>query len=364
MVQVSFPYTGDTTGDDGPYSAEFFATFLEAIFYQQTTAFDNSGILAGTGNGTDDVLEVKQTSPATNSVDITEGKALIKGYYYFNNADVNITVAANNDASGFDRIDTIVLENDFINNTVRLDIVEGTPASTPVEPTLTQNSTIYQIPIANIDVANLFSTIVTADITQRQQQAIIRPPVQGGTGIDSYTGADMLYASNSTTLNTINLADTAHVLVGSGGSNPVAIDRRIIEAQASYSASNSYSWTFSGFTSLLDPTGYGTLDGSNRLELDEGTYLFLGAYQMGSVIASTNTGHGIRLIKNSSTTLSSQLVQGGNLVSGAEAIVSISLLPRLFSMSASDNVEAQFSTNGTWQLSNFQDQRFLFMRVF
>lgn len=227
MSEFSFPFTGGAGGQDGPYSASFFAAFLEGLFRQDETARADASYLFGSGDGTNAALAVTETSPQSSSVEVKVGKALVNGYYYFNDADKTIAISANTDGSGYDRIDTIVLEVDFINQVVVAKVVEGTAAAAPVAPTLTKSASIYQVPLADIDVANLFTTIVNADIDNTVKEPAIRwASAQGGTGLDTYALGDLLYAAsaNPDSLSKVNLADTAHIVIG--GSPLTNIDRR------------------------------------------------------------------------------------------------------------------------------------------
>jgi len=63
-----------------------------------------------------------------------------------------------------DRWDIIAMEIDYANNEADLVIVEGTPAASPALPALTQSSTVWQIPLAVVEVGAGVSTIAAADV--------------------------------------------------------------------------------------------------------------------------------------------------------------------------------------------------------
>lgn len=161
MAEQSFPFSGTTPGDAGPYSASFFADVMRAVIGQDLRA--NASVNLRSGDGTNEPLEVTETSPNSAQVRVRVGNAFVKGYFYRNTDNLNLTIASNN--SGNPRIDTIALEVDFTAQEVRAIVVQGTPAGSPVAPTLTQDAAVWQVPLATVAVANLFTTITNANIT-------------------------------------------------------------------------------------------------------------------------------------------------------------------------------------------------------
>ena len=345
MSEFSFPFTGGGSGDDGPYSASFFASILEGLFRQDPTARANASVLVGSGNGTDDALEVLETSPASTSVEVKSGKALVQGYYYHNDSDLTLTISANNDGSGYDRIDTIALEINFVAQTVRGIVVEGTPSGSPVAPTLTKNVSVYQVPIANVTAQNLFTTIVDADIDNTvREQAILWDAKQGGTGIEGgFVDRDMLYANGVDQFTTVNLPE-GHIPVG-GSSSIDSIDHRIIEVYGTaYTANNVFVWTKSSFTTLNDPTGYASLS-SGSLLLEAGTYLFIGAMQSG--IRTAVIGHGIRLNNSTAGVIIDEVEIRGVTSPSQSGTFIIKLGGQEFDSNGTDSFDAEVSGCGS-----------------
>lgn len=166
MSQESRPWAGISTGDAGPYSD---ANWVEMyrLFYGIGTGKNDGGPLIGTGTSPDIGLSVTVTSPVSAAVILTPGAALVHGTWYHNDANLNMALGAN--ASGNPRVDTLVLRKDWSAQTVRAAIKQGTPAATPVPPGMTRSDgSIWEIPIADIAVANGFSSIAAADITSRR----------------------------------------------------------------------------------------------------------------------------------------------------------------------------------------------------
>lgn len=172
MAESSRPWTGTTTGDAGPYSStNWRQVWSQAMAFAGDTA--NYGPLRGVGSE----LAVTATSPVSNQVTLGTGAALVQGAWYYNSASANITIQAN--GSGNPRIDLIVLQVDYVAQTVRYATLQGTPAVSPAIPNLTQSAgTLWEIPLAQIAVVSGFATIASTDITDRREYANI-PNAQG-----------------------------------------------------------------------------------------------------------------------------------------------------------------------------------------
>lgn len=166
MTQTSSPWDGITVGDatNAPYSASEWA-HLWAQLNEAGSLFPNYGILPGSGNGTYAALQVIATGSA--NIDVKIGAALVNGRLYETDAVVPLVVGSN--ASGNPRIDTVILRADYTAQTIRPVIKQGTPAGSPARPSLTQNTTLWEMPLADIAVANGFSTINQSDITDRRR---------------------------------------------------------------------------------------------------------------------------------------------------------------------------------------------------
>src|SRR5688500_5163194 len=158
MTQTSAPWEGILLGDaaDAPYSSAEWA-HLWALLHGVGASFPNYGVIKGTGGGTYDPLQVTATSPASVTVEVQAGAALVNGRLYENTSAVTLAVSAN--ASGNPRIDTVIMRVDYIAQTVRLVIKQGTPAVSPARPALQQDTSIWETPLADIAVANGFSTL-------------------------------------------------------------------------------------------------------------------------------------------------------------------------------------------------------------
>jgi hypothetical protein len=131
MAETSFPWEDiDTTETQ-------FSTMFRTL---------NDGV-NGTSSG--DELEVVAGFVGL-TVDVEPGQAMVQGHYYINTVAKNIELDTADGSN--DRIDTIVLRLDDIANEITAVAVTGTPALSPVPPTLTQTQPygVFEFPLADV----------------------------------------------------------------------------------------------------------------------------------------------------------------------------------------------------------------------
>lgn len=100
-------------------------------------------------------------------VKVRTGQAFVQGVYYANDAVKTIAVTAADPSNP--RIDRIVLRLDWSANTVTAAVLAGTPAGSPSAPALTQTSSTWEIPIAQVAVAAGATGIAAANVTDDRQ---------------------------------------------------------------------------------------------------------------------------------------------------------------------------------------------------
>lgn len=109
--------------------------------------------------------ELKVVSGAGLGVSVNSGQALVRGHYYVSTGSEALALATADVTNP--RIDTIVLRLDPTANTILLAVLTGTPASSPVAPTITQSdAAVYELPLANVAVAAGATSVGT--ITDRR----------------------------------------------------------------------------------------------------------------------------------------------------------------------------------------------------
>lgn len=169
MTQNSAPWDGITVGDaaTAPYDANEWSLF-QSKFLGYGASRPDYGIIRGNsaapaGNVAFYGLDVKATSPASTNVTLKAGTAIVAGTLYENDGDLPLVVQPN--VSGNPRIDRVILRKDYVAQTVRAVILQGTPAASPVPPALTQTpGVLWEISLADIPVPNGFSVIQQYDI--------------------------------------------------------------------------------------------------------------------------------------------------------------------------------------------------------
>lgn len=221
MTQTSIPWNGTTVGDAGPYAdTDWQQLWQNIIGWAGMRA--NVGPLLGSGTQPNDGLKVQAQSPTAAAVDVLNGAAVAHGVFFLSDATEAFAVSAN--ASGNPRIDTIVVQVDYIAQTARLAILTGTPAASPSAPSLTQTpNVLWEIPLADIAVANGFTVITNANISSRHEWVnapvgVYLDNVLNNSGSDLTTGAAVIWDSTTdravTTTTTPNHILQAGVWVG------------------------------------------------------------------------------------------------------------------------------------------------------
>lgn len=185
MTQASFPFEGiDTTETQFSKWARHFNSGVDDV--PTGTALEVS---AGTGL----------------AVDVEAGEAMVRGHYYTSDATESLALATA-DATN-DRIDTVVLRLDPTANSIVLAVKTGTPAGSPVAPTLVQTDAgIFEQPLADVLVPATAG--VPGTITDRREFMGTRlgswdtagRPLPAGRvlfGFNSTTGAVEYYNTNT-----------------------------------------------------------------------------------------------------------------------------------------------------------------------
>jgi len=163
----------------------------DSVLQTATDQFSTSGVLSTVANH----FKILQQTVPDLSVKAQIGRAYLKGtttpvYPVRSDADENIAISPN--SSGNPRIDAIVLYQDLsavanadATNVAKLIAVQGTPAASPVAPTLSEIQTAVGaanpfIRLANVAVASGATSIITANITDTRVNAVFTFSGGGG----------------------------------------------------------------------------------------------------------------------------------------------------------------------------------------
>ena len=142
----------NSVSGDRKYAAEDWAAYF--------ASFVSNGVFALPSNS----LQVVISSGM--GIAIKVGSGFINGYYYRNTTDLAKTLAV---ADGiYNRIDRIVLRWSLLNRTMTVEVLQGTPASTPTATALTRDAEVYELALADVYIGAGVTSIVQSNITDRR----------------------------------------------------------------------------------------------------------------------------------------------------------------------------------------------------
>ena len=351
MTQYNAFWDGTTLGNAGPYSSEDFARFLRSIM--NASEEDNQGVFIAPNNGTQSSLQVTETSPASKSVLVREGAALVEGRWYYTDSDVNVTIPDNTDGSGFDRIDLLVLRKNETTQTITPTLITGTPAGAPVAPSPVRVDPIFDIEIAQIEADNLFTTIVNADIDNTVKNTVpIWQTKNGGTGLEGGSvKGDLLIGTAADTYGLLNYS-------GNDGDR-LAIDTAQATGFKYIDPTPSVVWLASlgATTSYSNPMVLNSSDdnagnfrsalSANTFFPEAGFYEVYGEFQVHSsssqlfycYLHNTNTGTLVNDVAGQPIRSTQGTVNAGTQV------VQV-ILPRYVEFAGNENLQLRFSASG------------------
>lgn len=151
----------------GPFNAGSGAAFDETMWRELLGNLFTPGVIKGakvSGSAGGDLAVT--TAGSGLGLHLASGVATNYGFFYENSAQLTKTLTT---ADGtLNRIDRLVIELDFAARTVLSLVLVGTLASSPSAPTLTQSSTKWDIPLAQISVAHGVTLITSGMITDER----------------------------------------------------------------------------------------------------------------------------------------------------------------------------------------------------
>ena len=174
-------------------------------------------IIASSGIINTSSLAVAQAGTPAMAVQVAAGWGAIVGdfttnmgvYQFYNDAATQLTVTTSNPSNPrIDRVVVTILDAYYTgsSNTVTFQVIAGTPAGSPVAPSVPQNS----LSLATIAVAAGATSITNANITDTRVSVTTNLPVgdltevQGGTGITVTNGTGPIPSVAISTSPTIN----------------------------------------------------------------------------------------------------------------------------------------------------------------
>lgn len=118
-------------------------------------------------------------APGLMTVSVGSGRGWFNDRWIDNDAAIQLTVLASE--AVLPRIDTVVIEinSDIGTRANALKVIKGTPASSPVPPTMANTSTLHQYPLADISIPANDTDITPGQITNRIGMAGGTPFITG-----------------------------------------------------------------------------------------------------------------------------------------------------------------------------------------
>lgn len=146
-----------------PFDAGAGANIVEA----QWRAMARHWVHGGSGVLATELNKLSTIGDSTGmQVKVDTGRAWVAGHFYENDAQLTLAISSN--ASGNPRIDRVVIRADFTANTIAATVITGTPAASPVAPAITQSTSVWDIPLAQVAAANGAVTIAAGNVTDER----------------------------------------------------------------------------------------------------------------------------------------------------------------------------------------------------
>lgn len=145
----------NSSGGDRVYDAADFASYFgklvsNGIFYAAAT-------------------NLQVTAASGMAVKVLAGSAWINGYSYENTDMLELGLST---ADGVNpRIDRVVVRWSAVNREIRLAVLTGTAAATPIPPAMTRNDDVYELVIAEVTVPQGAVSVTSQNITDTRLNA-------------------------------------------------------------------------------------------------------------------------------------------------------------------------------------------------
>lgn len=110
-------------------------------------------------------MELQVTAGSGMTIRVLTGKAIVLDKYVENNAALNLTIEGGN---ALPRYDAVVVGVDLTARTGTIYVKQGTAASTPTPPTMTNNTNSKEICLAYVYVSANATTITSDNITDKR----------------------------------------------------------------------------------------------------------------------------------------------------------------------------------------------------
>lgn len=142
------------------------ANFAQAQWQSMFAGLFSNGVIQGQLNS------YSTTTTSGLGISVASGRAMIQGFMAQSDAAVALTAATADPTNP--RIDRAVLHADLSAHTLAVQLLTGSPASSPTPPALTQTSTVWEISLYQVRV-NAGATSITSLTDERTYSLATTP---------------------------------------------------------------------------------------------------------------------------------------------------------------------------------------------
>lgn len=189
----ALPDEESATGYDRNYSADDLSDFLSIVC-------DTGVVKTNTVNA--EAQGLKVVAAGGMAIDVSAGKAVIKGKGFINSLLERLTIAAN--GAAVNRYDYVVIkfDNNISVRNITLELRTGT-SYIPTVASLTRNEKVYELMLAYITVAPSATSITQTNITDTRGNTELCPWFTAVKGYDGYYDAIIQPHESTVTLGSI-----------------------------------------------------------------------------------------------------------------------------------------------------------------
>lgn len=132
---------------DRKYNAEQMSEYFRGIINEGVYQHLDGGLAVTAGTGL--------------AVNVAAGRAIIQNRWVQNSAAMSLTIAAASET--YARKDAVVIRLNWSSRSISIAVKTGTPAASPVAPSMTRNSTTYEMALAYVNVAANATSVTVTD---------------------------------------------------------------------------------------------------------------------------------------------------------------------------------------------------------
>lgn len=147
-MAITYGFFNSVNGDR-KYNADQMSNYFEGLV--------SDGVYNGVGNSM-----VVQASSGMN-ITVGSGRAIIGSKWIKNDSAYTLTVTGSHPT--LNRYTAVVIKLDKVNRNISITTIDGTPASTPTEPTITNSQTVMYLVLAYVYVGAGVTSISQSNIT-------------------------------------------------------------------------------------------------------------------------------------------------------------------------------------------------------